>query len=148
MRLKISKLKKKFFYFLGKNLINGEIALRCYQDLQNGQPNIDRSENMVLFGPCRIPFSIQSTSNEDLKCSEGILKDAIQKKILIVNPGESFKNNMGRFETSFSLLFRYEGVHKIRPEIFNLKHMVGKPNLGEDDIFLPTISFNVITKLL
>lgn len=102
--------------------------------MQNGQPIMDKSENVVLCGPCRIPFSIQS--------SEDSLQNSLKKLNLNSN------KKMGTFETSFSLLFRYEGVHKIRPEIHNLEPLIGEPNLSEDDIFLPTVSFNVVTKLI
>lgn len=120
--------------FLAKNPINGEIALHCFQDMQNGQPIMDRSENVVLCGPSRIPFSIQA--NEENSNSQKLNLDLESNR------------KMGSFKTNFSLLFRYEGVHKIRPEILNLESLIGAPNLSEDDIFLPTVSFNVITKIL
>uniref|UniRef100_A0A915DLN1 Trs120/TRAPPC9 first Ig-like domain-containing protein n=1 Tax=Ditylenchus dipsaci TaxID=166011 RepID=A0A915DLN1_9BILA len=112
-----------------KKALNGQLSLRCFQDLQNGLPIIDRSEHLVVCGPSRIPFSIQPTS------------------ITTQQPCSDKPEQMGRWETAFNLVFRYEGVHKIRPEITGL----GGSTLNlsdEDDIFLPTVSFNVITKVL
>jgi hypothetical protein len=121
--------------------VSGEISLRCHQDLQNGQPPVDKGENLVICGPSTLPFSL---TPGDQPSGEGA--------------------TAARFDARFTLLFRYEGVHKIRPEVRNLKVAQGSPAgeggrhtgmsqnsnqtvIREEDIFIPVVSFNVVTKV-
>ena len=50
------KMKKNF---KGDKPVRGEISLRCFQDLQNGKPFLDRSENVVICGNYRVPFTVR-----------------------------------------------------------------------------------------
>lgn len=56
-------------------------------------------------------------------------------------------NTSEKFEIEFSLMFRYEGIYKIQPEISNLLKNKLPYTLLDEDIFIPTVSFNVLTKL-
>lgn len=42
--------------------MRGEISLRCFQDLQNGKPFLDRSENVVICGNYRVPFTVRKVN--------------------------------------------------------------------------------------
>jgi hypothetical protein len=101
----------------------GHLLLRCYQDLQNGDAFLDRSEHMVLCGPARIPFAIRSAESTDS-----------------ANERAAFT---GRYTATFWVMFRYEGVHKIKPLIETTS---ATELLSEDEIFVPVISFNVNSK--
>lgn len=50
----------------------------------------------------------------------------------------------GRFETTFRVMFRFEGIHKIRPL---LETNAAAELLSEDEIFVPQMSFNVTSKV-
>jgi hypothetical protein len=42
----------------------GDFSLRCFQDLQNGSPLVDRMENLVVCGLQRRPFHVKLDSEK------------------------------------------------------------------------------------
>jgi hypothetical protein len=40
-------------------VFKGELALRCFQDLQNGKTPVDRMENLVICGVQKRPFNLK-----------------------------------------------------------------------------------------
>lgn len=46
----------------------GEMALKCFQDLQNGKPVVDRMENLVVCGVKRRQFNLKMDPNVSLFC--------------------------------------------------------------------------------
>lgn len=100
----------------------GHLSLRCYQDLQNGDALLDRSEHIVPCGVTRVPFAIDAQPT----------------------PDDDRAVFTGRFETTFRVMFRFEGIHKIRPL---LETNAAAELLSEDEIFVPQMSFNVTSKV-
>lgn len=49
-------------------------------------------------------------------------------------------------KTKFAFLFLYEGDHKIRPVVGKCSQS-NDPGLAEDEVFVPTIGFKVMTKV-
>uniref|UniRef100_A0A914Z9L1 Trafficking protein particle complex subunit 11 n=1 Tax=Panagrolaimus superbus TaxID=310955 RepID=A0A914Z9L1_9BILA len=124
----------------GTKPINGELSLKCFQDLANGKPTIDRPENMVFCGPLKVPIVIESMPSDS------------DSSLPSTSAGNQSSEN-GHLEppkketaAQFSFLFLYEGTHKIRP-VIGKSAIAGEPSLAEDEIFVPTITFNVITKV-
>lgn len=44
-------------------VFQGEMALKCFQDLQNGKPTVDRTDNLVVCGVQRRPFNLKLDRN-------------------------------------------------------------------------------------
>jgi hypothetical protein len=125
----------------GTKPINGELSLRCFQDLQNGKKTIDTPENMVFCGPLKVPIVIESIPSDSDSSIPSTSSNEQQ-------PSENGNLEPPKKETAaqFSFLFLYEGTHKIRP-VIGKSAIIGEPTLAEDEIFVPTITFNVITKV-
>jgi hypothetical protein len=51
---------------------------------------------------------------------------------------------MSLFTTSYTFFFRTEGIYKLRP---NVQAWRGQTPILADELFIPNISFNVVTKL-
>lgn len=46
-------------------IFKGELALRCFQDLQNGKAPVDRMENLIICGVQRRPFNLKLNNEAD-----------------------------------------------------------------------------------
>uniref|UniRef100_A0AC35TQU1 Peptidylprolyl isomerase n=1 Tax=Rhabditophanes sp. KR3021 TaxID=114890 RepID=A0AC35TQU1_9BILA len=107
----------------------GTINLVCFHDIQNGREPIFVPESIVPIGPVTIPFKIGDMTNTDAH---------IKEKTRV-----AFKKN-------FHIIFRYEGIFKVRPNISLSKNVtpdkLKKLESGEKDFFISTASFNVLTK--
>ena len=68
------------------------------------------------------------------------------KKFLDRSSRQAESGNEDCNQMNFDILFRSEGVYKIRPQISRLTLLNNECSIGDDNIFIPTISFNVITK--
>lgn len=44
-------------------VFQGEMSLNCFQDLQNGKPTVDRTDNLVVCGVQRRPFNLKMSRN-------------------------------------------------------------------------------------
>jgi hypothetical protein len=93
-----------------------------------------------------LPFSIEGTSEEDKNLDERIEEEA--------EDCSTNARTTGQFKAQFSVIFCYEGVHKVRPKLNDLKiegadeFFKGQmTTLNEEDIFMPALSFSVINKL-
>uniref|UniRef100_A0A7E4UU45 Trafficking protein particle complex subunit 9 n=1 Tax=Panagrellus redivivus TaxID=6233 RepID=A0A7E4UU45_PANRE len=119
----------------GTKSLHGQVSLRCFHDLGNGSI-LDRPENMVLCGPVSTPVVISSIES---KSTEMPLENGN------ISPHEA--ENTGT-TVNFAFLFLYEGTHKVRPVVGRPTVICpGEPILGEDEVFVPTLSFNVVTKV-
>jgi hypothetical protein len=106
---------------------------------------MEHAENLFICGAEKIPFSING--------SVGTRPEGLPKN----ENGEAdrpFNAETSHFSAEFSTIFCYEGIHKIRPRLENLKvkdeeeFCLGQTTkLNDDDIFMPTLSFSVISKL-
>jgi hypothetical protein len=144
--------------------MSGHLSLCCHQDLQNGQPPVERPNNILVFGPNSMPFSIIGTKEEEKirnNDSGGAEDEIVEEEESGDDPRSPSTSEMEdqphqQYKAVFSLVFCYEGVHKISPKVSGLQ-IRGAPDefalgqktttLSDDDIFIPTLSFNVISKL-
>ncbi|KAI6190790.1 hypothetical protein M3Y97_00156900 [Aphelenchoides bicaudatus] len=108
-------------------VFKGEIALHCFQDLQNGKAPIDRMENLVVCGVQKRPFNLKLNNETDQKSLQ-----------------TDKSSSLNVFTTSYTFLFRTEGIYKLRP---NVQAWRGQTPIQADELFVPTVSFNVVTKL-
>ena len=122
--------------------MSGELSIFCNQDTQNNQPPLEHAGNLFICGADKIPFSINASVESR---SEGL---TIRQNENSDEDGETC-----HFNAEFSTIFCYEGIHKIKPKLENLK-VKGEEfwhgqttKLNDDDIFMPTLSFSVISKL-
>ncbi|CAJ0585995.1 unnamed protein product, partial [Mesorhabditis spiculigera] len=93
---------------------HGELSLCCEQELSSRAEPLPRPHNMVIVGSRKQPFTVPpKTTDEQIPAP--------------------------RCELTFNVLFRVEGVYKVRPVI---KALLGD-RLLPDEVFASPISFNV-----
>lgn len=100
----------------------GELALRCFQDLQNGKELIDRTESLVACGVQRRPFNLKPK----------------EKKV-------SEESNVSLFTTQYTFFFRTEGIYKLKPDV--VRAYRGQTPIQQDELFVPSVSFKVVTRI-
>ncbi|VDP08147.1 unnamed protein product [Heligmosomoides polygyrus] len=97
---------------------DGIITLECYQEISSYFGTVDKSENLLIIGQRKVPFVVPRTLPQ----------------VCVSSP---------RCELSFHIMFRVEGVHKIRPQIVSRK---ANESLFADEIFVSPVGFSVSTK--
>ncbi|KAJ1354947.1 hypothetical protein KIN20_012046 [Parelaphostrongylus tenuis] len=97
---------------------DGILTLDCYQEISSFFGTVDKSENLLIIGQRKIPFVVpKSPPNQTMPTPQG--------------------------ELSFHVMFRVEGVHKIRPHIVSRN---GDESLFADEIFVSPVGFSVSSK--
>ncbi|KJH44881.1 hypothetical protein DICVIV_09073 [Dictyocaulus viviparus] len=97
---------------------SGILTLECYQEISSYFGTIDKSDNLLIIGQRKIPFVVpRSPPHQSLPTPES--------------------------EVSFYVMFRVEGVHKIRPQIVSRNV---EESLFADEIFVSPVGFSVSTK--
>ncbi|CAJ0920934.1 unnamed protein product, partial [Mesorhabditis belari] len=97
---------------------HGEMELECEQEVLLRRKSIPRPHNLVIVGSRKVPFSVPTKGGDD---------SLLTPKSKIV----------------FRLLFRVEGVYKVRPIVRARRE---EQQLFADEVFSSPISFNVSTK--
>ncbi|PIO57880.1 hypothetical protein TELCIR_20700 [Teladorsagia circumcincta] len=103
---------------------DGVITLECYQEISSFFGTVDKSENLLVIGRRKIPFVVPKSV-----------------RFLLGVPHVSISSP--RCELSFHVMFRVEGVHKIRPQIVSRR---ANESLFSDEIFVSPVGFSVSTK--
>ena len=101
--------------------------MACYQEIQVNQV-LEGSENFIMSGPNRRPFEISTLYNATHSTNNEALGSC-------------------QPEIKFNLFFLCEGLHKIEPKISDLFLTNKLEQCSTDDVFIPAVSFNVITRL-
>uniref|UniRef100_A0A914GWE5 Trafficking protein particle complex subunit 9 n=1 Tax=Globodera rostochiensis TaxID=31243 RepID=A0A914GWE5_GLORO len=119
--------------------ISGELSLACSQQHNKNETASGReNNNMLICGEDSVPFQIFRTDKE----REG-------------GPKSQCEDKVGKFETEFYAAFSHEGNFKVKPMLARLRFYdndeedAGKGRRrapGEEDIFQPALSLNVISK--
>ncbi|KAI6223447.1 hypothetical protein M3Y95_00891200 [Aphelenchoides besseyi] len=120
--------------------LNGEFSLRCFQDLQNGSPLLERMDSVVVCGVQRQPFHLSPDSSQPPPLPPN---SPPFTSFASASPPPNHREPL-TFEADFNFLFRTEGVYKIRPQVTARRSDGPVP---KDELFVPTISFKVQTKL-
>uniref|UniRef100_A0A7I4YAL2 N-acetyltransferase domain-containing protein n=1 Tax=Haemonchus contortus TaxID=6289 RepID=A0A7I4YAL2_HAECO len=97
---------------------DGIITLECYQEISSFFGTVDKSENLLVIGQRKIPFVVPRSVPH----------------VSISSP---------RCELSFHVMFRVEGIHKVRPQIVSSR---ANESLFSDEIFVSPVGFSVSTK--
>ncbi|KAI6240334.1 hypothetical protein M3Y99_00465100 [Aphelenchoides fujianensis] len=119
--------------------LHGHFTLRCFQDLQNGAPLLDRMDSLVICGVQRQPFRLRPEPPSRPLPPNSPPAHWMPPLSPPASTGEPL-----HFDAEFSFLFRTQGVYKIRPEIAAKR---ADERVPEDELFVPTVSFKVHTKL-
>ncbi|MFH4983476.1 hypothetical protein AB6A40_010185 [Gnathostoma spinigerum] len=129
----------------GPGSFSGVLQLRCYQDMLNGSEFIDRRNAMVILNHRSLPFTVFHESVERKRADTisvgGDYMPASSEHNNDSFHGETFVR--GSFSMKFSVLFRFEGVMKVKPVI--LKND-GTPAFSDDELFCSAVTMNVVTK--
>uniref|UniRef100_A0A914WF28 Trafficking protein particle complex subunit 9 n=1 Tax=Plectus sambesii TaxID=2011161 RepID=A0A914WF28_9BILA len=120
------------------HVFRGTLSLRCFQEMQNGRPALDRMEHLIMCGATKQPFEVAGSrmaddSSVDSRGSNDYVPTAT---LLRESPAVSYR---------FGVAFRFEGSYKVRPVLLNGRD--DKIAAVNDESFVPTLSFNVVTKV-
>jgi hypothetical protein len=97
----------------------------------------------------RFPFQPLTASIDN--ADEGLYNDYMPSGSL-ASPTESESGHctspsieLPGFVGEFAIAFRFEGTYKVKPVIARVD--CGEPALKEEDLFVPVVSFNVVTRV-
>ncbi len=109
-------------------ILSGVLSLSCLQELQNGSAPLDRSDHVVFVGPACQPISVLPS------------KDSVQSADV---------NGSDEADCQFGLLFCHEGNYKVKANLELSQETVRDQLSGcdQDLLFLPILSFSVVTKV-
>lgn len=131
--------------------MSGNISLNCHHEIENNYRITEQSDNILICGPYYIPFLINGCKRNKNNDIEQCENDEDKNNHF---PDFEDEKTMSHFKTNFTVIFACEGVHKISPKVANLQIKASDefqisdqtPVLSEEDIFVPALSFIVISK--
>ncbi|EYC01315.1 hypothetical protein Y032_0108g36 [Ancylostoma ceylanicum] len=97
---------------------DGILTLECYQEISNFFGSVDKTENLLIIGQRKVPFVVPKSPPH-------------------------LSMSTPRCELSFHVMFRVEGVHKVRPQIVSRR---ANESLFSDEVFVSPVGFSVSTK--
>ncbi|RCN37502.1 hypothetical protein ANCCAN_16592 [Ancylostoma caninum] len=97
---------------------DGILTLECYQEISNFFGSVDKTENLLIIGQRKVPFVVPKSPPH----------------LSVTAP---------RCELSFHVMFRVEGIHKVRPQIVSRR---ANESLFSDEVFVSPVGFSVSTK--
>uniref|UniRef100_A0A9J2PDJ2 Trafficking protein particle complex subunit 11 domain-containing protein n=1 Tax=Ascaris lumbricoides TaxID=6252 RepID=A0A9J2PDJ2_ASCLU len=131
---------------------SGLLRVDCFRDLQNGTTFIDSNENVIVLNAESVPFTL--TRERTMRVTDGDKKavdtlsiendyapNASENETTAISNVDSTTSG---FSCTFSLVFRYEGLHKVKPIITLVD---GSSQFSDEELFCSAISVNVITKV-
>ncbi|KHN73550.1 Trafficking protein particle complex subunit 9 [Toxocara canis] len=129
---------------------NGLLRVDCFRDVQNGATYIDSNENFIVLNTETIPFTLAHEGSaqlaegkpvDTLSIENDYAPNAPETETLSASHSSSARSS---FTCTFLLMFRYEGLHKVKPAVTLLE---GSSQFSNEEMFCSAVSVNVITKV-